>query len=125
VQSTTLYLWGLDGQIQFDVAVFADTGDEPQAVFGSYLQRYAYPDFFAQHVERNGRELINWTRGEAFDAEAGGSGDTRSVEEIANTLQSTGGEARCLQLRGEYMFVAEGRGGFRVYDVASIANKGV
>ena len=27
-------------------------------------------------------------------------------------------------MRGEYMFVAEGRGGFRVYDVATIANKG-
>ena len=106
-------------------AVRVTEWEEPQAVFGSYLQRYAYPDFFAQHVERNGRELINWTRGEAFDPEAGGSGDTRSVEEIANTLQGTGGEARCLQLRGEYMFVAEGRGGFRVYDVASIGNKGV
>jgi hypothetical protein len=106
-------------------AVRVTEWDEPQAVFGSYLQRYAYPDFFAQHVERNGRELINWTRGEAFDPEAGGSGDTRSVEEITNTLQGNGGEARCLQLRGEYMFVAEGRGGFRVYDVASIGNKGV
>jgi hypothetical protein len=30
-----------------------------------------------------------------------------------------------LQLRGEYMFVAEGSKGFQVYDVASIANKGV
>jgi hypothetical protein len=29
-----------------------------------------------------------------------------------------------LQLRGEYMFVAGGSGGFRAYDVASIANKG-
>jgi hypothetical protein len=67
-------------------AVRVTEWDEPQAVFGSYLQRYAYPDFFAQHVERNGRELINWTRGEAFDPEAGGSGDTRSVEEITNTL---------------------------------------
>jgi hypothetical protein len=113
---------GLESGIE---AVRVTEWDEPQAVFGSYLQRYAYPDFFAQHVERNGRELINWTRGEAFDPEAGGSGDTRSVEEIANTLQGTGGEARCLQLRGEYMFVAEGRGGFRVYDVAAIGNKGV
>ena len=30
----------------------------------------------------------------------------------------------CLQNRGEYMFVAQGSGGFRVYDIASIANKG-
>ena len=28
-------------------------------------------------------------------------------------------------MRGEYMYVAEGRGGFRVYDVATIGNKGV
>ena len=37
----------------------------------------------------------------------------------------TRGAARCLQLRGEYLYVAEGAGGMRVYDVASIANKGV
>ncbi len=35
------------------------------------------------------------------------------------------GVARCLQLRGEYLYVAEGRAGMRVYDVASIGNKGV
>ncbi|HEX6259365.1 MAG TPA: hypothetical protein VFZ51_01840, partial [Woeseiaceae bacterium] len=29
------------------------------------------------------------------------------------------------QLRGEYLFVAEGKQGFRVYDVAGIANKGI
>ena len=40
-------------------------------------------------------------------------------------MHKTGGAARCLQMRGEYLFVAEGPGGFRVYDVASIANKGV
>jgi len=35
------------------------------------------------------------------------------------------GVAQCLQLRGEYLYVAEGDRGMRVYDVASIANKGV
>ena len=35
------------------------------------------------------------------------------------------GEIRCLQLRGEYLYAAEGVRGMRVYDVASIANKGV
>ena len=30
---------------------------------------------------------------------------------------------RCIQLRGEYLFVAEGKGGFEAFDVASIANK--
>jgi hypothetical protein len=33
VQSTTLYLWALDGQLKIDRAVFADTGDEPEAVY--------------------------------------------------------------------------------------------
>jgi hypothetical protein len=33
VQSTTLYLWAVDGQIEFDVAIFADTGDEPEDVY--------------------------------------------------------------------------------------------
>jgi hypothetical protein len=35
------------------------------------------------------------------------------------------GPVNCLQLRGEYLFVAEGEKGMQVYDVASIANKGV
>src|SRR5690606_32495958 len=43
---------------------------------------------------------------------------------FANIVQDTGGRVNCLQLRGEYIYVAEGKGGFRVYDVASIGNKG-
>jgi hypothetical protein len=96
--------------------------DEPQAVIGSYLHKYAYPDFYKAHVERNKRELINWRRGRTFDKKL--SGETHAVEEFANVHQKTGGATQCLQLRGEYLFVAEGRGGFQVYDVANIANKG-
>jgi hypothetical protein len=88
--------------------------DEPQAVLGSYLQKYAYPDFHAAHLGR-GRLLSNWTR----------KSKDGSLEEFANVRQGAGGDVRCLQLRGEYMYVAEGRGGFRVYDVANIGNKGV
>lgn len=87
---------GGDGQIN---AVTVTEWDEPQAVIGSYLHRYAYPDWFAAH-EKNGREL-------------------------KNAYSHSAGEVRCLQLRGEYLYVAEGRGGFRVYDVASQGNKGV
>ncbi|MRW94492.1 hypothetical protein GJ699_31435 [Duganella sp. FT80W] len=74
--------------------------DEPQAVKGSYLQRYAYPDWYEQHKARN-------------------------MELTETHSHSTEGAANCLQLRGEYLFTAEGKGGLRVYDVASIANKGV
>jgi hypothetical protein len=105
-------------------AVRVTEWNEPQAVFGSYLQKYAYPDFYRLHVEKNGRELINWRRGKPFvKGLTGGEGD--AAEDINNVVHKTGGAARCLQLRGEYMYVAEGKGGFRVYDVASIANKGV
>ena len=96
---------------------------EPQAVIGSYLHRYAYPDFYRAHVERNKRELIDWERGVKFDRRL--SGESNPAEQFRNVVQGTRGEVGCLQLRGEYMFVAEGRGGFRAYDVASIANKGV
>ncbi|MFN7159725.1 MAG: LVIVD repeat-containing protein, partial [Erythrobacter cryptus] len=45
--------------------------------------------------------------------------------EFVNVHEGTRDRVGCLQLRGEYLFVAEGRGGFTAYDVASIANKGV
>src|SRR5690606_36662542 len=116
-----LYAWtGLESGLE---AVRVTEWSEPQAVFGSYLHRYAYPDYFKAHVEKNGRELINWTRGKIFDRK--GSGETQPVEEIRNVGQGTKGAVRCLQLRGEYLFVAEGKGGMRAYDVASAGNKGV
>jgi hypothetical protein len=80
-------------------AVRVTEWDEPQAVVGSYLHKHAYPDNHARHVAK-GREL----------------------EE--SYTQSGGGPARCVQLRGEYLFAAEGPGGTTAYDVASIANKG-
>lgn len=110
---------GLEGGFE---AVRVTEWDEPQAVIGSYLHRYAYPDYWRLHVEQNGRELKDWVRGERFAAKL--SGEPRALEEFRNIVQGTSGRVGCLQLRGEYMYVAEGRGGFRVYDVASIANKG-
>ncbi|WP_166943900.1 hypothetical protein [Sphingopyxis panaciterrae] len=115
-----LNVWsGLEGGFQ---ATRVTEWDEPQAVIGSYLQKYAYPDYWKLHVEQNGRELKNWVRGKTFDKK--GSGETHALEEFANFVQDTSGRVNCLQQRGEYMFVAEGKGGFRVYDVASIGNKG-
>jgi hypothetical protein len=110
---------GLEGGFQ---ATRVTEYDEPQAVIGSYLHRYAYPDYWRMHVEDNGRELKNWVRGKAFDKNL--SGETHPFEEFVNVHEGTPGRVGCLQLRGEYMFVAEGKGGFTAYDVASIANKG-
>lgn len=81
-------------------AVQVTEWDEPQAVIGSYLHRYAYPDWYKEHQDRQSQLAF------AHD-------------------HTTKGPAGCVQLRGEYFFVAEGRGGMRVYDVASIANKGI
>ena len=81
-------------------AVQVTEWDEPQAVIGSYLHQYAYPDWHRNHANAK-------------------------LELQFSHSHTTPDAARCVQLRGEYLFVAEGRGGFRVYDVASIANKGV
>ncbi len=87
---------GGDGEIN---AVQVTEWDEPQAVIGSYLHQYAYPTWFAQHKANN--------------------------EQLTTGHSHAAGTSSCLQLRGEYLYVAEGSDGIQVYDVASIANKGV
>jgi hypothetical protein len=87
---------GGDGEVS---SVTVTEWDEPQAVIGSYLHKYAYPKYFDTH-QRKGKKL--------------------------QTGASHGaGRVGCLQLRGEYLYVAEGSRGMRVYDVASVSNKGV
>ncbi len=103
-------------------AVRVTEWNEPQAVIGSYLHKYAYPDFYRQHVETNHRELKNWIRGSTFDKR--GSGETNPVEAFRNATHATPDRVGCLQLRGEYLYVAQGSGGFRTYDVAAIGDKG-
>ena len=80
-------------------AVTVTEWDEPQAVIGSYLHRYAYPDWYAAHQHRG--------------------------QALQHAAEHPAGSARCLQLRGEYLYVAEGGRGMRVYDVAGIGNKGL
>jgi hypothetical protein len=87
---------GTDGGVS---AVTVTEWDEPQAVIGSYLHRYAYPERHGKHEARD-RQL-----------------------ETEHTHR-TGDAVGCLQLRGEYLYVAQGSKGFEAYDVASIANKG-
>lgn len=81
-------------------AVQVTEWSEPQAVIGSYLHRYAYPRFYKEHEER-GLELTE-----------------------SHTHSAEGGPTNAIQLRGEYLFTTAGAGGFRVFDVANIANKG-
>lgn len=79
-------------------AVKVTEDDEPQAVIGSYLHKLAFPDEYAEH-QKGGKKL----------REKHHHGGTN--------IQS-------MELRGEYLYTANGEDGFRVYDVANIDNKG-
>jgi hypothetical protein len=78
-------------------AVAVAEHDEPNAIYGSDLHRIAYPDDYKRFVAR-GREL-------------------RTRYEHPGTVLD-------VQARGEYAYAAQGKGGFRVFDIANIDNKG-
>ena len=73
---------------------------EPQAVYGSTLHKLAYRQNYDDFVNNDKRKL------------------TYFFEHVGNP------EVLQVQLRGEYAYVAAGRGGLRVYDVAQIDHKG-
>jgi hypothetical protein len=93
------YAWVAIGEEGLE-AVQVTEWDEPQAVIGSYLHRYAYPDYYRAHQEK---EL--------------------ELQE-SHRHHGVGGNTRAIQMRGEYLYTAAGPDGFRVYDIANIANKG-
>lgn len=80
-------------------AVVVTEHSEPQAVIGSTLHSVAYPDNFKKFVN-NGRMLKKY------------------YEHVGNP------EALQVHVRGEYAYVAAGKGGLRVYDIAQIDQKG-
>jgi hypothetical protein len=80
-------------------AVAVTEHTEPQAVYGSNLHKLAYRDDFEKFVG-NGRELHEYY-------------ENKGRPEV---LQ--------VQTRGEYAYVAAGKGGLRVYDIAQIDHKG-
>jgi hypothetical protein len=80
-------------------AIRVAEGYEPKPVIGSWLHSVAYPKDYERFVG-GGRRLTESHRA-----------PSRS--------------ARGLVRRGEFLFIADGPGGLRVYDVANIANKAV
>ena len=78
-------------------AVAVAEHDEPEAIYGSDLQRLAYPSDYSRFVA-SGRSL--------------------------KTAYTHAGRVLDIQARGEYAYAAAGPGGLRVYDVANIDNKG-
>ncbi|MBV9241327.1 MAG: hypothetical protein JO314_04890, partial [Acidobacteria bacterium] len=80
-------------------AVAVTEHTDPQAVYGSKLHKLAYHDDYQKFVD-GGREL---------------------KESYENKGRP---EALQVQVRGEYAYVAAGKGGLRIYDVAQIDQKG-
>jgi hypothetical protein len=90
------YVYVATGNRGFEAIAVAEH-DEPEAIYGSDLQRVAYPDDFKRFVAHN-RQLSAVARHEG------------------NVLD--------IQARGEYAYAATGKGGLRIYDIANIDNKG-
>jgi hypothetical protein len=92
------YAWVAAGKDGIHAVVVTER-DEPQAVIGSGLHKMAYPEEYAEHLKRR--------------------------ERLAESYEhTTHNEALGIQVRGEYAYVANGKGGLRVYDIANIDNKG-
>ncbi|HEY2351520.1 MAG TPA: hypothetical protein VGH83_03340 [Candidatus Acidoferrum sp.] len=90
------YVYVATGTGGFEAIAVAEH-DEPEAVFGSDLQRIAYPENYRKFV----------------------AGD-RALKAAATHA----GHIFDIQARGEYAYTANGPGGLRVYDIANIDNKG-
>lgn len=90
------YVYVATGSKGFEAIAVAEH-DEPEAIYGSDLQRVAYPDNFKKFVTHN-REL---------SAVAGHEGNVLDI-----------------QARGEYAYAATGKSGLRIYDIANVDNKG-
>ncbi|HJX96897.1 MAG TPA: hypothetical protein VJ324_14830 [Candidatus Acidoferrum sp.] len=89
------YVYVATGKKGFEAVAVAEH-DEPEAIYGSDLQRIAYPDNYKKFVDHR-REL--------------------------STAASHEGNVLDIQARGEYAYAATGTGGLRVYDIANIDNK--
>jgi hypothetical protein len=90
------YVYVATGKKGFEAVAVAEH-DEPEAIYGSDLQRIAYPADYKKFVDHR-RELS-----------------------IASSHE---GNVLDIQARGEYAYAATGTGGLRVYDIANIDNKG-
>lgn len=99
------YVYVATGHDGFE-AVIVTEREEPQAVLGSSLHRLAYPEEYQEHVA------------------AGGQVDQAYEHGMNDGLLLEPGEILDLQLRGEYLYTARGKGGFYAYDVANMDNKG-
>ena len=91
------YVWIGEGEHGIEAAAVTEW-DEPQAVIGSNLHHLAYPANYQRHLDHD--------------------------LELREAYEHAGKDILSLQLRGEYLYTANGEDGLRVFDVANIDNKG-
>jgi hypothetical protein len=92
------YIYVADGKAGLQAVPVAE-GSEPPAILGSDLHQLAYPAEYEKFV-KGGRFL-------------------------KTSYPKEEGDAQDVQLRGEYVYAALGKGGFRIFDVANIDVKDV
>lgn len=104
------YCWVAAGGGGLEAAVVTES-DEPQTVIGSSLHAIVYPQRYQQHLARNLALPI---------------GHEHSGRDAWQQLTNPLGKSEILQVqaRGEYLYAACGSGGFRVFDMAFIDDKG-
>jgi hypothetical protein len=91
------YAWVGEGHEGLHAVIWTEA-DEPQAAIGSHLHKIAYPDNYRKHLEAG------------------------SILKEAH--EHSGHDIQDLVLRGEYLYTANGPGGFEIFDVANIDQKG-
>lgn len=91
------YVYVAEGDKGFAAVAVAEH-DDPDTVYGSDFQSLAYPEDYRKFVA-DGRKL-------------------------ATAYHHEGKSVLSVQMRGEYVYAAMGKGGFRVYDIANVDNKG-
>jgi hypothetical protein len=89
-------VWVAGGKEGFEAVAVAER-DEPPAIVGSHLHKLAYPDEYAEHQKRGAI--------------------------LQHAHHHPGEDVLDVQQRGEYVYAALGKGGFRIYDISNIDNK--
>ena len=92
------YVFVASGKGGYEAVAVAEH-DEPPAVIGSDFQKIAYPENYRKHVAAHG--------------------------ELEEAYHHAGSEVLEVQARGEYLYAAMGKGGFRIFDIANIDNKDI
>ena len=85
------------GRAGFNAVIWTEA-TEPQAVIGSHLHQIAYPTNYARHLAAGIK--------------------------LQDAYEHSGHDVQDIVLRGEYVYTANGSGGFEVFDVANIDQKG-